>query len=133
MKNNQKGAIILFVVVIIGIIGILYASVYVLLGTENKIYSSLENRTKAYYIAESGAERGVAMVRQGSIASFTISNPFTPQYKDAHQYDVTISQPQTDTFRIYSVGTYKNTKRIIEIIVLKQNEDYVIQSWKEID
>ena len=62
--RNDKGTIIIFVIVIVAIVGILYSSVYILLGIENKNSQSLMLRTKAYYVAESGLERGVAIVKQ---------------------------------------------------------------------
>ncbi len=133
VKEGQKGAVIIFVVAIIGIIGILYASIFVLIGTERKIHQSLINRTKAYYVAESGLERGVALLKQGNDSSFTCDNPFSAQYKHEHGYDVTIVQSQPDIYTITSTGTYSSAVRRLEAVVLKNAENFSIQSWKEIN
>ncbi len=133
VKQNQKGAVIIFVVAIIGIIGILYATLYVLIGTERKIHQSLTNRTKAYYVAESGLERGIALLKQGNSSSFVCDNPFSAQYKHEHRFNVTIVQAQPDIYTITSTGTYDNAVRRLEAVVLRNDETFSIQSWKEIN
>lgn len=133
MKSNQKGSVIVFVVVIIGLIGLLYTSLYVIVGTERKIYYSLANRTKAYYIAESGIERAMALLKQGISDSFAYDNPFASHYKDFHRYDVVTESIGPNTYKITSTGIYKNTKRKIEVEVVKSEGNLIIQSWKEIN
>ena len=138
MKNN-KGTIIIFVVVIVAIVGILYSSVYILLGIENKNSQSLMLRTKAYYVAESGLERGVAIVKQQDVDVFStffpfdLTNPFSPDYKETHQCNVTLTLEQAGEYKIQSVGTCKNVKRILEAVVNKSEDDFSIQSWKEVN
>lgn len=132
MKNN-KGTIITFVVVIIGIIGLLYTTTYVLIGMENKIHQSLKDREKAYYITESGLERGRALLMQGITDSFIIDNPFSEQYVEQHRLEVTITEISPDVFKITSIGTLKKTKRIMESQITKVQSNYIVQSWKEID
>lgn len=132
MVNNQKGTIVTFVVVIIGIVGLLYISTYVLIGMEHRIHYSLINRTKAFYIAESGLERGEALLKQNIVDSFMLENPF-PEYKDFHRIEVTITEVQPNIYKITSTGTYKNTKRTMEAVIYKTEDEFSIQSWKEID
>lgn len=134
MRQNQKGAILIFVVVIIGVIGILYSSIYIIIGIENRIQKSLEYRTKAYYVAESGLEKGLATLKESSnVNPFSCENPFTPQYKQNHQFSVIFEQPQINIYRITSTGTYVNTKRTIEAVVFKDGNTFLIQSLKEIN
>lgn len=133
VRKKQEGTIIVFVVVIIGIIGLLYSSIYILIGIENKIHQSLTNRTKAYYVAESGLDRGIALLRQNISNSFVGDNPFATQYKDTHRYEVIIIQPQPDLYKITSTGTYNNAKRIIEATIVKTDDTFLIQSRIEIN
>ena len=135
VRKAQNGTIIIFSVVIIGIIGLLYASIFILIGTERKIFQSLENRTKAYYIAESGLERAIALIKQDSdTLSFTIENPFD-QYTVEHKIIVTISQPEPDpaVYYIESLGIYNNTKRKLAATVYRSIDSFAVQSRKEIN
>lgn len=135
--KNDKGTIIIFVVVLVAIVGILYSSVYILLGIENKNSQSLMLRTKAYYVAESGLEKGVAIVKQQdtfeTFFPFDLTNPFYPDYKEAHQCTVTLTLEQEGVYKIRSVGTCKNVKRILEAVVNRSEDDFSIQSWKEVN
>lgn len=133
MRKNQEGTIILYVAVIIGIIGMLYTSIYALMNIESRIHQSIENKTKAYYLAESGIERGEALLKQGIVTPFTCVNPFSPQYVDNHQFSVTITQNQPDTYTISSTGTYRNTKKVIQAIVIKSQYTFSIQSQVELN
>lgn len=134
MRQKQEGMILVFVVVIIGIVSIMYASIYILIGIENNIYQSLEDRTKAYYIAESGLEKGVAQVRQNITTSIPLTlNPFAPEYSGEHSFEVLIEQTGPENYTIKSTGIYRNTKRFVEATVLKNSDVFEIQSWKEIN
>lgn len=135
--RKDKGTIIVFVVVIIGIVGILYSSIYIFLGLENKNTQALMLRTKAYYVAESGLERGVAIVKQqdafNTFFPFTLANPFSSEYNESHQCNVTLTFVQNGVYNIRSVGTCKNVKRILEAVVNKSVDAFSIQSWKEVN
>lgn len=137
VKKN-KGTIIIFVVIIIGIVGLLYSSVYVLIGIERKINQSLINRTKAYYIAESGLERGLAIAKQKgkdefeTSFPFTLTNPFSPQYKEGHTCTVSlVFLPEADKYIIRSEGKYGTVEKIVEAEILKGSDTFLIQSRKE--
>lgn len=133
MKKNQDGMIVVFVVVIIGIISILYASIYVLIGIENNIYNSIGYRTKAYYVAESGAERGLAMVKRDITSPFSSENPFSMQYSEEHRYDVTIENDGFGNYTITSIGRYANTTRKVVVVVKRTDTEFNINSWKEVN
>lgn len=133
VRKNQEGTIILYVAVIIGIIGMLYTSIYVLMDIESRMHQSIEDTTKAYYLAESGIERGEALLKQGIITPFTCVNPFSPQYVENHQFSVTIAQTQPDTYTITSTGTYGDTKKIIQAVVISSQYTFSVQSQVELN
>lgn len=132
-SNKKAGSIMIYVVVIIGVVGMLYSSIYVLMATENRINISLTNRVKAYYIAESGLDRGIAFLKQDIVAPFTCQNPFAPQYKSTHQFDVVVVQVQPSIYKITSIGTYDNAKRTLEATVFKTVDEFLIQFRQEIN
>ena len=139
LMKKDKGTIIVFVVVIIGIVGILYSSIYIFLGLENKNTQALMLRTKAYYVAESGLEKGLAIVKEQdevdvvTFFPFDLTNPFLPEYKEPHECNVTLASEQVGVYKIQSVGTCGNVKRKLEAVVNKSVDDFSIQSWKEIN
>ena len=144
MNNSRKGTIIIFVVVIIGIIGVLYASIYTLIGIERKINQSLVYRTKAYYFAESGLERGAAILK-GKTAEeeflpmfpFVLDNPFSPDYKQAHQCTVELAELPDSVYKLRSEATieapYGTVKRIMEAEIIRTDITFSVQSWKEVE
>ncbi|MGE5472693.1 MAG: hypothetical protein ACM3UU_00540 [Ignavibacteriales bacterium] len=135
-KKGQEGAIILFVVIIVAIIGILYSSVYALISSERKIHQSVENRMKAYYIAESGIERAEAIIKASDPdhipEGFTLNKPFETQYPEEHSITVVIEK-NVPSYKITSEGKFRATKRKIEAEVIKQDTNFNIQYWKEIN
>lgn len=134
--RQKNGMIIIFVVVIVGIISILYASIYVLIGIENRIEYSLESRTKAYYLAEGGIERAMAELRAKDIkitTTIAITSPFPTEYKAVHGINVTINPTSENTFTLTSTGTYGITKRDIQVTLSKNGTDLTVDTWKEID
>jgi hypothetical protein len=133
VKKNNNGTIMVFVVVVIGIIGLLYSTIFLLIEMENKINNSFEDKTKAYYIAESGLERGKIRLTHGDTSSFLMNNPFSSYYKDPHEVDVTILEIEPDVFKITSSASYNKTKKIMEGQILKLGTVYTVQSWKEIN
>lgn len=137
MRNkDQKGAILLFVVIIVAIIGILYSSIYVLISSERKIHQTVEYRMKAYYIAESGIERAAAIIKANDDEhipeEIPLDKPFAEQYKEDHRIDIEIEK-NPPTYKITSRGEFKNTVRIIEEEVFKDDDSFNIQYWKEIN
>lgn len=144
MRNSRKGTVIIFVVVIIGIIGVLYASIYTLIGIERKINQSLIYRTKAYYLAESGLERGAAILKEKSaeeeflpLFPFTLNNPFSPDYKQSHQCAVEITELPDSVYKLRAVATieapYGTVKRIMEAEIIRTDITFSVQSWKEVE
>lgn len=135
-KKGQKGAILLFVVVIVAIIGILYSSIYILISSERKIHQTVEYRMKAYYIAESGIERAAAIIKASDDEDIPeeipLDKPFAEQYPENHRIDIAIEK-NSPTYKITSRGRFKNTIRIIEAEVFKQDDIFKIQYWKEIN
>ena len=137
--KEEKGAIILLVAVIIGIVSILYSSIYIFLGVENKLSQSAIQRTKAYYVAESGLERGAALVKGQTDFEknfpFILTNPFKDEsgYNQQHEVEVTLTEVNTGVYEIRSVGTYGKTKKIMEAEVNKSDTTFSIQSWKEVN
>lgn len=133
MIKNKNGMIIIFVVVILGLIGILYSSIYILIGVENKIYNSREARIRAYYLAESGAQKGMALINENNILSqFDSYRPLFPEYKGDNWYRVTIDSA-APTYTITSTGYFDKTKRVVEVVVTVDQEGMSIDSWKEIN
>ncbi|MGE5328870.1 MAG: hypothetical protein ACM3KR_05120 [Deltaproteobacteria bacterium] len=136
-KNGQKGAILLFVVIIVAIIGILYTSIYTLINSERKIHQTVEYRMKAYYIAESGIERAAAIIKASDDEDIpeelpALDNPFAEQYTEEHRIEVTIEK-NAPTYKITSRGKFKNTVRIIEEEIFKKDDTFNVQYWKEIN
>lgn len=135
-KKGQEGTIILFVVIIVAVIGILYSSIYALISSERKIHQSVENRLKAYYIAESGIERAEAIIKVSDEddipENFTLDKPFSAQYPEEHKISVVIEK-NAPTYKITSEGTFRDTKRKIEAEVIKQEDTFNIEYWKEIN
>lgn len=104
---------------------------------ERKINQSLESRTKAYYIAESGLERGAAIIKnQSNFASFfgfTLNDPFAPNYKEHHSVTVNYTALPGNIYRVRADSIYGNTKRSMEADILKTVDTFSIQSWKEVN
>ena len=132
MIKSKNGMIIIFVVVILGMISILYSSIYILIGIENRIYTSLESRTKAYYLAESGAEQAMSLINQNSdTESFPSNRPVFPEYKNDNWYTVDINLTPPNIYTIISTGHYDKAKRIVEVVATKDLDGMNIESWKE--
>lgn len=144
-RNREKGVIIIFVVIIVGIIGLLYASIYFLISSERKMQKTVENRAKAYYIAEAGLEKAYVEIRNKKEAnireSFPLSSddkPFAtvyngkPIYNEKHSATITITKNHP-SYTIVCEGKYGNSVRRLEASVVKLTDELEIQYWKEIN
>lgn len=97
----------------------------VILITNIKAASKVEQSTMAYYIAESGAEEGVLRILRN------------PQYSGTLTVTVdggnaTVSATQGNPITILSVGHYNNFLRKVQIQTVYNNGTVTIQSWKEV-
>ena len=97
----------------------------VILITNIRATSKVEQSTMAYYIAESGAEEGMLQI----VRNPTFAGTKTVSLNGG---SATVSATQGNPITIVSTGQYNNFIRKVQIQTVYNNGKIVIQSWKEI-
>ncbi len=109
--SKQKGVSLYIAIMIISILlAIVLGAGAILLG-QLKMIKGMENSIVAFYAADSGIER-VLMDRSNPLPF----NGYSETLNNGASYEITaLTAPVPDNFYIRSVGSYKGTKRAIEV------------------
>jgi len=109
--NNQKGVSLYIAIMIIAILlAIVLGAGAILLG-QLKTIKGMENSITAFYAADTGIER-VLMDRNNPLPF----DGYSEILDNGASYEITaLVAPAPDNFYIRSVGSYKGTKRAIEV------------------
>jgi len=112
---EQKGISLYLTIVVIGVLTTALLALITISVSQIKIIWTLGDSAVAFYAADTGIERVLYAIYQEGYSPTTL-NECLPAYSDSlngAQYQVCVSDISTST--IWSTGSYKNTKRRIEI------------------
>lgn len=121
-RNSQKGIALYMTVVISSLILILALNVAAIFFTQSRVSGGMEYSVSAFYAAETGVERTLREISQGTLSTNCPGNECTGTLANGSSYVTDYLLPgQTDcpastvNYCLKSLGSYKETKRGIRV------------------
>jgi type II secretory pathway component PulK len=126
MKTHKKGSALITLIFFSAIAVIITSATVIVLATNSLTTTKFQQGTKAYHLAESGAEDAILKILRD------------PNYSDSSTLSIdnatvttTVSGVSTKT--IVATATLLNFSRKIEVVGDYNNNIFTITSWKEIN